>query len=79
MSAHKSIDKICVIIVAVTLIIALIFCNGQALGIGVTAHAIGYENRIFDRTKVHTLDIVMNDWDGFLETCEKDKLEALFG
>lgn len=70
MSAHKSIDKVCVVIVALTLVIALIFCNGQALGVGVTAHAIGYENRIFDRSKVHTLDIVMNDWDSFIETCE---------
>ena len=73
MSAHKSIDKICVVIVALTLVIALIFCNGQAFGVGVTAHAIGYENRIFDRSKVHTLDIVMNDWDSFIETCESEE------
>lgn len=73
MSAHKSIDKVCVVIVALTLVIALIFCNGQALGVGVTAHAIGYENRIFDRSKVHTLDIVMNDWDSFIETCESEE------
>ncbi|MBQ6039245.1 MAG: CotH kinase family protein [Oscillospiraceae bacterium] len=73
MSAHKSIDRICIVIVAFTLVIALIFCNGQALGIGVTAHATGYENRIFDRTKVHTLDIVMDDWDSFIETCENEE------
>ncbi|MBQ4311559.1 MAG: CotH kinase family protein [Oscillospiraceae bacterium] len=73
MSAHKSTDKVCAVVVALTLIIALIFCNGQALGVGVTARAIGYENRIFDRTKVHTLDIVMNDWDSFIETCESEE------
>ena len=73
MSAHKSIDKICAVIVALTLVIALIFCNGQALGVSVTAHAIGYEKRIFDRTKVHTLDIVMNDWDSFIGTCESEE------
>ena len=57
MSAHKKIDRICIIITAITLVIAFIFCNGQALGIQTTAHAIGYENRLFDHSKVHTIDI----------------------
>ena len=76
MSAHKSIDKICMVVIAVTLIISVIFCNGQALGIEKTAHAIGYENRLFDHSKVHTLDIVINDWDGFIETCENEEYTA---
>ena len=73
MSAHKSIDKICIVIVALTLVVAFIFCNGQALGVETTAHAIGYENRLFDHSKVHSLDIVINDWDSFLETCENEE------
>ena len=73
MSTHKSIDRICVIITAITLVIAVIFCNGQALGIGKSAHAIGYENRLFDKSKVHTIDIVMNDWDGFIENAESEE------
>ena len=73
MSAHKSIDKICIVIIAFTLVIAIAFCSGQALGIETTAHAIGYENRIFDNSKVHTIDIVMNDWDSFIENCESEE------
>lgn len=76
MSAHKSIDKLCVIIVALTLVIAIIFCNGQIFGIKIAANAIGYENRIFDSSKVHTLDIVMNDWDGFIENCENEEYSS---
>ena len=76
MSAHKSIDKICGIIVALTLVIAIIFCNGQIFGIKIAANAIGYENRIFDSSKVHTLDIVMNDWDGFIENCENEEYSS---
>lgn len=76
MSAHKSIDKICVFIVAVTLVIALIFCNGQAFGIRTTAHAMGYEKRIFSHSKVHTIDIVMNDWDSFIENCETEEYSS---
>ena len=49
MSAHKSIDKICVIITAFTLVIAVVFCCFATTGGTVTVRAIGYENRIFDR------------------------------
>ncbi|MCQ2460418.1 MAG: CotH kinase family protein [Ruminococcus sp.] len=76
MSAHKNIDKICIIITVFTLIIGLLFCNGSLLGIETTAHAIGYENRIFDNSRVHKIDIVINDWDGFLETCESEQYSA---
>ena len=76
MSAHKNIDRICIAITAFALVIAFIFCNGQALGIKMTAHAIGYEERLFDRSKVHTIDIVMNDWEGFIEGCESEEYSA---
>ena len=76
MSAHKNIDKICVSIVAVTVVIALIFCNGKAFGIETSAHTLGYENKLFDNSKVHTINIVMDDWDGFLETCESEVYSA---
>lgn len=76
MSAHKKIDRICIIITAITLVIAFIFCNSQTLGIKTTAHAIGYEDRLFDRSKVHTIDIVMNDWEGFIEGCESEEYSA---
>lgn len=76
MSAHKNIDRICIVITAITLLIALIFCNGQVLGIKTTAHAIGYENRLFDRSRVHTIDIVINDWEGFIESCESEEYSA---
>lgn len=34
---------------------------------------MGYETRLFDTAAVHTVDIVMNDWEGFLETCENEE------
>ena len=72
MSAHKSIDRICIVIAVITLLLTVLFCNGQVFGIETTAHAIGYENRLFDRTRVHTFDIVIGDWDSFLQTCESE-------
>ena len=73
MSAHKSIDRICVAIVALTIAVAFIFCGGKAFGIQTTARAIGYENRLFDKSRVHTLDIVIDDWDSFISTCESEE------
>ncbi|MBR4781781.1 MAG: CotH kinase family protein [Lachnospiraceae bacterium] len=72
MSSNKKIDKICVAVVAFTVILALIFCNGKAFGIETQARTIGYENRLFDNTKVHTFDIVIDDWDSFISTCESE-------
>ena len=72
MSAHKSIDKICVVITALMLLFTGLYCSGLLSGNETKAHALGYENRLFDRSKVHTLEIVMNDWDGFLATCESE-------
>ncbi|SFD08745.1 CotH kinase family protein [Ruminococcus albus] len=76
MSANKNIDRICAVITVLTLLITILFCNGQALGIEVKATAAGYEARLFDRSKVHTLDIVMDDWDSFIETCESEEYSA---
>ncbi|MBQ9375901.1 MAG: spore coat protein CotH, partial [Ruminococcus sp.] len=76
MSAHKNIDKICVVVVALTLVLALVFCNGKLFGVETSVKAIGYEDRIFDDSKVHTFDIVIDDWDSFLETCENEEYSS---
>ncbi|MBO7396120.1 MAG: CotH kinase family protein, partial [Ruminococcus sp.] len=73
MSAHKSIDKICAVIVALTLVTAVVFCFGRSLGIETSAKAIGYENRLFNKSRVHTVDIVIDDWDSFISTCESEE------
>lgn len=73
MSAHKNIDKLCAIILAFTVLIAFVFCCGDSLGIQSAANVIGYENRIFDNSKVHKIDIVMDDWDSFIESCESEE------
>ncbi len=76
MSAHKNIDRICAAVTALTIVVALIFCSGSLFDIKSSARVIGYENRLFDRSKVHTIDIVMNDWDSFIENAESEKYSA---
>ena len=76
MSTHKHIDKICCVAIVLALILTVIFMNGQSLGIVSAGKKMGYENRLFSTDKVHTIDIVMNDWDSFIETCENEEYAA---
>ena len=66
MSASKHFEKIAWAVTAVILVVTILFMNGGALGLEVMAHTMGYENRLFDNTRVHTIDIVMNNWDEFI-------------
>lgn len=73
MSTHKHFDRICVVAVVLSLLITILFMNGEAFGILAASKVMGYENRLFDTSKVHTIDIVMDDWDGFVATCTNEE------
>ncbi len=73
MSTHKNIDKICVVAVVLSLLVCVLFMNAQALGVQAISNEMGYENRLFDNSKVHTIDIIMDDWDSFIQTCENEE------
>lgn len=62
----KHFDRIAWVVTAGILLITILFMNGDALGLQAMAHTMGYEERLFDNTKVHTVDIVMDDWDEFI-------------
>ncbi len=63
MSASKKLDKIAWTVTVFTLGITILFMNGGAIGLKEMTRMMGYETRLFDNTRVHTIDIVMNDWD----------------
>lgn len=73
MSTHKHMDKICLVAAILSLILCAVFMNGEALGIQAAAKVMGYENRLFDTSKVHTIDIIMDDWDTFLDTAQSEE------
>ena len=73
MSASKNFDRVAVAVTALMLVLTLLFVNGEFLGLGVMAHTMGYEDRLFDNTRVHTVDIVMNDWNGFIANAASEE------
>ena len=72
MSGSKHLDKIAWIATAVVLIIAILLMNGGALGIQAASHTMGYENRLFDNSRVHTIDITMENWDEFIQAATQE-------
>lgn len=73
MSTHKYIDRICCGIIIFSMVLAVIFMNAGNAGVQASSETKEYEKRLFDTGKVHTIDIVMDDWDGFLETCTNEE------
>ncbi len=76
MSTYKHIDKICCVVLVLTLLITIVFINGENLGITKSQNTFDYENLLFDTSKVHTINIVMNNWDDFIDTCTSEEYSA---
>lgn len=72
MSTHKNIDRICGVVLVFTLLFTLVFMNGEKFGMEKVFAAMGYENKLFDTSKVHTIDIQMEDWDTFATDCKSE-------
>ena len=75
MSTHKYMDKICCLALLLALVVTGVFLNAPSLGIQAASTTQGYESRLFDTSRVHTIDIVMDDWEGFLEGCTDEEYE----
>ena len=73
MSTHKHFDKICCVVLAVTLVLSALFVNAEKFGVKKASKVMGYETTIFDNTKVHNIEIIMDDWDEFLDSCTSEE------
>lgn len=75
MSTSRHIDKICCIVLAATLLLTVLFMNAGKFGVQAVSAAAGYTSRLFNPSTVHNIDIVMDDWDSFIEGCADEKYE----
>ena len=73
MSTHKHFDKICCVVLALTLIITVLFVNAEHFGVQKASTVMGYEKTLFDTSKVHTINIIMDDWDAFTDNCKSEE------
>ena len=71
MSTSKYIEKICIIVTALAVLLTIIFMNGKRFGIESVNGASGYEDRLFNTSYVHEIDIVMNNFDDMCSKADK--------
>ena len=71
MSTSKHLEKICIIVTAFAVLLTIVFMNGKRFGIESISGANGYEDRLFDTSYVHEIDIVMNDFDVMCAKADK--------
>ena len=76
MSTSKHFNRICAAVMVLCLAVTLILCFPNAVGIQAASKTLGYESRLFDPSYVHSIDIVMDDWDSFIENCESEEYSS---
>lgn len=76
MSTSKHFNRICAAVMVLCLAVTLMLCFPNAVGIQAASKTLGYESRLFDTSYVHSIDIVMDDWDSFVENCESEEYSS---
>ena len=76
MVKHKHIDRICILAAVLAVLLTLALMKGEELGIPKASANPGYAARLFDDSRVHSLDIQMEDWKGFLEKAAEEEYSA---
>ena len=73
---HKYIDPICVGAAVLAVLLTLVLLFGEQLGIPKASANPGYATRLFDDSRVHTIDIQMEDWGAFIGNAGKEEYTA---
>ena len=76
MSKHKWTDRICCIAIVLSMVLALFMTKAESLDVTNARLTTDYESTLFDTSKVHTIDIVMDDWDEFISECTSEEYSA---
>lgn len=66
-------NKICVAAIILALLLTLIIATSGLNLTDSSSTKLGYATKLFDSSKVHTIDIKMDNWDSFIETCEDEE------
>ncbi|MDD3307117.1 MAG: CotH kinase family protein [Acetobacterium sp.] len=79
MADHKNIERICMIIGIITLVIGIVFISfGESLGITAeTSTDLSYVTKLFDDTVVHTIDVEISetDWNSLQENASEEEYQ----
>ena len=67
------IDRICIGAAALAALLAILLMFGEPLGLPKASASPGYASRLFNSSRVHTIDLQINDWGAFVENAGKEE------
>lgn len=73
MVTYKHIDMICIGAAVLAALLTLLLMFGERLGIPKASANPGYVTRLFDDSRVHAIDIQIEDWGAFIEEAGKEE------
>ena len=76
MVRHKYVDGICIGAALLAALLTVVFMFGERLGISRADSLPGYALRLFDDSRVHVIDIQIENWGEFIENAEKEEYVA---
>ena len=66
MVKHKHVDPICIGAAVFAALLTLLLMFGEQLGMPRASANPGYVTRLFDDSRVHAIDIQIEDWGAFI-------------
>ena len=69
----RHISKVCAGAALLALLLAVLFCFGETLGLAAASSAPAYASRLFDGTQVHTVDLQVEDWNAFVQSAPSEQ------
>lgn len=72
MISHKKIDTIILTLVSVVVILAILVMT-NVITLPLESENPGYKSRLFDQSKVHHIDIEIDDWESFLSNALEEE------
>lgn len=73
MLKHRNIDLVCVVALVAAVVLAVAFMLGPTWGVTRASANPVYRDKLFDASRVHTVDLVVEDWDGFIEDAPRER------
>lgn len=73
MIRHKHIDRICAAAMLAALLLTVLFAWGENAGIQRASAAPGYSYRLFDSSRVHSVDLQVPSWEEFLSNAPAEE------
>ncbi|MBQ6834347.1 MAG: CotH kinase family protein [Lachnospiraceae bacterium] len=76
MLKEKYIDFVCIAGMVCAVLLTIVFMNGESLGLKSSVRNPVYETKLFDDSYVHIIDIVIDDWQSFLDEGMEEEYQS---